>query len=170
MQNAEAGLCSRVWLSSCLSVLCNAWNQKNWRAIFQWTIKWYNRIWGSRCPGKLENITEIGDLIVHFILFESIYSFCFLITKLLTWYQGGWKKFYFRDSIFASHWCLSLSMGFLGFWPMVYDLQGLIAGVNAARKAQSLQLETLPRNSSYLGTLLDDLVTKVRSSEDSCGI
>ena len=41
-------------------------------------------------------------------------------------------------------------------------MQGLIAGVNAARKAQGLALENLPRNTSYIGTLLDDLVTKVR--------
>ena len=40
-------------------------------------------------------------------------------------------------------------------------LQGLMAGVNAARKAQGLALETLQRNTSYMGTLLDDLVTKV---------
>ena len=39
--------------------------------------------------------------------------------------------------------------------------QGLLAGVNAARRAQSLPLVELPRNSSYIGTLLDDLVTKV---------
>lgn len=40
-------------------------------------------------------------------------------------------------------------------------MQGLIAGVNAARRAQELSPVTLPRNSSYMGTLLDDLVTKV---------
>eukprot|EP00879_Flechtneria_rotunda_P029313 GHRR01031668.1.p1 GENE.GHRR01031668.1~~GHRR01031668.1.p1 ORF type:complete len:113 (-),score=22.06 GHRR01031668.1:279-617(-) len=38
--------------------------------------------------------------------------------------------------------------------------QGLIAGLNAARRAQGLDIVTLPRESSYLGTLLDDLVTK----------
>jgi hypothetical protein len=38
--------------------------------------------------------------------------------------------------------------------------QGLIAGLNAARRAQGLQPVTLARDSSYLGTLLDDLVTK----------
>lgn len=40
-------------------------------------------------------------------------------------------------------------------------VQGLIAGVNAARRAQGLALVQLPRHSSYIGTLLDDLVTKV---------
>lgn len=38
--------------------------------------------------------------------------------------------------------------------------QGLIAGINAARVAQGLPTITLPRDSSYIGTLLDDLVTK----------
>ena len=35
-----------------------------------------------------------------------------------------------------------------------------MAGVNAARRAQQLSPVILPRNSSYIGTLLDDLVTK----------
>jgi tRNA uridine 5-carboxymethylaminomethyl modification enzyme len=38
--------------------------------------------------------------------------------------------------------------------------QGLIAGINAARVAQGSPTITLPRDSSYIGTLLDDLVTK----------
>lgn len=38
--------------------------------------------------------------------------------------------------------------------------QGLIAGINAARVAQQLPTVTLPRDSSYIGTLMDDLVTK----------
>lgn len=38
--------------------------------------------------------------------------------------------------------------------------QGLVAGINAARRAQSLDTVVLPRESSYIGTLLDDLVTK----------
>lgn len=38
--------------------------------------------------------------------------------------------------------------------------QGLIAGINAARVAQELPTVTLARDSSYIGTLLDDLVTK----------
>jgi tRNA uridine 5-carboxymethylaminomethyl modification enzyme len=38
--------------------------------------------------------------------------------------------------------------------------QGLIAGINAARVAQGLPTITLARDSSYIGTLLDDLVTK----------
>lgn len=38
--------------------------------------------------------------------------------------------------------------------------QGLVAGVNAARHAQGLALVQLPRSSSYLGTLIDDLSTK----------
>ncbi|EFN57135.1 hypothetical protein CHLNCDRAFT_30521, partial [Chlorella variabilis] len=38
--------------------------------------------------------------------------------------------------------------------------QGLVAGLNAARRAQELPPVVLPRESSYIGTLLDDLVTK----------
>jgi tRNA uridine 5-carboxymethylaminomethyl modification enzyme len=38
--------------------------------------------------------------------------------------------------------------------------QGLIAGINAARVAQEQATVTLARDSSYIGTLLDDLVTK----------
>jgi tRNA U34 5-carboxymethylaminomethyl modifying enzyme MnmG/GidA len=38
--------------------------------------------------------------------------------------------------------------------------QGLVAGINAARVAQQAPSITLPRDSSYIGTLLDDLVTK----------
>jgi tRNA uridine 5-carboxymethylaminomethyl modification enzyme len=38
--------------------------------------------------------------------------------------------------------------------------QGLVAGVNAARKCQGQELYILPRSSSYIGTLIDDLVTK----------
>ena len=38
--------------------------------------------------------------------------------------------------------------------------QGLIAGINAARSAKGLEEITLPRSSSYIGTLIDDLVIK----------
>jgi tRNA uridine 5-carboxymethylaminomethyl modification enzyme len=38
--------------------------------------------------------------------------------------------------------------------------QGLIAGVNAARRLSGKELLILPRASSYIGTLIDDLVTK----------
>ena len=38
--------------------------------------------------------------------------------------------------------------------------QGLIAGINAARKAQGKEPLILDRASSYIGTLIDDLVTK----------
>ena len=38
--------------------------------------------------------------------------------------------------------------------------QGLLAGLNAARKALGESQLILPRQSSYLGTLVDDLVTK----------
>lgn len=38
--------------------------------------------------------------------------------------------------------------------------QGLIAGVNAAKYAKGEDLFHLPRSSSYIGTLIDDLVTK----------
>lgn len=38
--------------------------------------------------------------------------------------------------------------------------QGLIAGINAARKAQGKTSFTLDRSTSYIGTLIDDLVTK----------
>lgn len=38
--------------------------------------------------------------------------------------------------------------------------QGLIAGINAARRAQGKDVFILDRASSYIGTLIDDLVTK----------
>lgn len=38
--------------------------------------------------------------------------------------------------------------------------QGLVAGLNAARRAQGRDTVVLPRESSYIGTLIDDLVTK----------
>ncbi len=38
--------------------------------------------------------------------------------------------------------------------------QGLVAGVNAARFSLGLEQITLPRSSSYIGTLIDDLVIK----------
>ena len=38
--------------------------------------------------------------------------------------------------------------------------QGLLAGLNAARKALGKEQPILPRHTSYLGTLVDDLVTK----------
>lgn len=38
--------------------------------------------------------------------------------------------------------------------------QGLIAGINAARKVQGKEAFVLDRASSYIGTLIDDLVTK----------
>jgi tRNA uridine 5-carboxymethylaminomethyl modification enzyme len=38
--------------------------------------------------------------------------------------------------------------------------QGLVAGLNAARRAAGLDTFALPRESSYIGTLIDDLVTK----------
>ena len=38
--------------------------------------------------------------------------------------------------------------------------QGLIAGINAARFAQGKEMFVLPRSSSYIGTLIDDLVTR----------
>ncbi len=39
-------------------------------------------------------------------------------------------------------------------------VQGLIAGINAARLCQGKESITLTRDSSYIGTLIDDLVTK----------
>ncbi len=38
--------------------------------------------------------------------------------------------------------------------------QGLIAGINAARYCKGIEGVTLPRSSSYIGTLIDDLVIK----------
>ena len=38
--------------------------------------------------------------------------------------------------------------------------QGLVAGINAAKLAKGEELFHLPRSSSYIGTLIDDLVTK----------
>lgn len=39
-------------------------------------------------------------------------------------------------------------------------MQGLVAGVNAARHSCGSPLIVLERESSYIGTLIDDLVTK----------
>jgi len=38
--------------------------------------------------------------------------------------------------------------------------QGLIAGINAARKVQNLPQVLMPRHESYIGVMIDDLVTK----------
>ncbi|MDR0884048.1 MAG: tRNA uridine-5-carboxymethylaminomethyl(34) synthesis enzyme MnmG [Oscillospiraceae bacterium] len=38
--------------------------------------------------------------------------------------------------------------------------QGLLAGINAARRVQGQDAVILPRSGSYIGTLIDDLVTK----------
>ncbi|MCL2108603.1 MAG: tRNA uridine-5-carboxymethylaminomethyl(34) synthesis enzyme MnmG [Oscillospiraceae bacterium] len=38
--------------------------------------------------------------------------------------------------------------------------QGLLAGINAVRKIREVEPLILPRSSSYIGTLIDDLVTK----------
>jgi tRNA uridine 5-carboxymethylaminomethyl modification enzyme len=38
--------------------------------------------------------------------------------------------------------------------------QGMVAGINAARRAQGREPVTFSRSSSYIGTLVDDLVTK----------
>ena len=38
--------------------------------------------------------------------------------------------------------------------------QGLVAGINAARRTKNLPSIVLPRSGSYIGTLIDDLVTK----------
>ena len=37
-----------------------------------------------------------------------------------------------------------------------------MAGLNAARRAQGLEPVAFPRTGSYIGTLIDDLVTKAR--------
>lgn len=47
--------------------------------------------------------------------------------------------------------------------------QGLVAGVNAARVAAGSDVVTFPRETSYLGTLIDDLVTKVSSFHKGLG-
>jgi tRNA uridine 5-carboxymethylaminomethyl modification enzyme len=42
----------------------------------------------------------------------------------------------------------------------VFDFQGLVAGINAALKIKNEPPMILERSSSYIGTLIDDLVTK----------
>lgn len=49
-------------------------------------------------------------------------------------------------------------------------LQFALAGVNAARRAQDLATVVIPRDSSYLGTLVDDLVTKVPLQHSIVGL
>ena len=39
-------------------------------------------------------------------------------------------------------------------------MQGLISGINAARHSDGKSIIILERESSYIGTLIDDLVTK----------
>lgn len=39
--------------------------------------------------------------------------------------------------------------------------QGLVAGINAARVASNSPAVDFPRETSYIGTLVDDLITKV---------
>lgn len=39
-------------------------------------------------------------------------------------------------------------------------LQGIVSGINAARHSDGKSLIVLERESSYIGTLIDDLVTK----------
>lgn len=39
-------------------------------------------------------------------------------------------------------------------------MQGILSGVNAARFSDGKSLIVLERESSYIGTLIDDLVTK----------
>lgn len=41
-----------------------------------------------------------------------------------------------------------------------FCLQGIISGINAARHSDGKPLIILERESSYIGTLIDDLVTK----------
>lgn len=41
-----------------------------------------------------------------------------------------------------------------------FCLQGIISGINAARHSDGKSLIILERESSYIGTLIDDLVTK----------
>jgi hypothetical protein len=43
------------------------------------------------------------------------------------------------------------------------NVQGLVAGMNAARCAAGKPLVTFTREGSYIGTLIDDLITKVRA-------
>ena len=40
------------------------------------------------------------------------------------------------------------------------SLQGIVSGINAARHSDGKSLIILERESSYIGTLIDDLVTK----------
>ncbi len=53
---------------------------------------------------------------------------------------------------------LSQKIGLAGYEEAA--AQGILSGINAARRAQDLEPVALTRDSSYLGTLIDDLVTK----------
>ena len=56
--------------------------------------------------------------------------------------------------------CLQPTL-FYGRWCV--NVQGLVAGMNAARCAAGKPLVTFTREGSYIGTLIDDLITKVRA-------
>jgi hypothetical protein len=61
-------------------------------------------------------------------------------------------QLHLRDACLLYHICMSLKNEIL--------MQGLVAGINAARFASQKSLIVLERESSYIGTLIDDLVTK----------
>src|SRR5690554_7227798 len=44
--------------------------------------------------------------------------------------------------------------------------QGLMAGINAARKVQDKEVFTLNRSDAYIAVLIDDLITKGTRSEE----
>jgi tRNA uridine 5-carboxymethylaminomethyl modification enzyme len=46
--------------------------------------------------------------------------------------------------------------------------QGILAGINAARKARGREMLVLERSQAYLGVLVDDLVTKGTRSLTGC--
>lgn len=88
----------------------------------------------------------------------------------MTYCSGGGAQ---CDHSFADHAVFAYGRCCAGYEEAA--AQGLIAGINAARVAQGRPTITLARDSSYIGTLLDDLVTKdlrepYRMLTSRCGV
>jgi hypothetical protein len=76
---------------------------------------------------------------------------------------NGGMQCAFIDHSRSSTWLMVLSLFLYCVGYEEAAAQGLVAGINAARVAKGTPTVDFPRESSYIGTLVDDLITKVRS-------